>query len=533
MKLNTRALCRRVALDESGQILPWVAFLVVFVGCGMGALTIDVGRGVVAQHLLQYSADAAALAGAQALGATTSPLQSDVYSQACQYGGQQVSAGNCTAKGLNSNPALIPNAKMSSGYPALYCSSTVAASGTNCISVTTPTGGTVTANAIKVVETVTVNTWFGSVIGIPNFQLSAGSVAAMRGSTAPLNVAIILDTTGSMNSTDGKTSDCAGKRITCALNGALTLLGNLSPCAGGASCGSVVSGTTNVSNPLDEVSIYTFPGLTSTKAATGDANCSMTMTSPGNKNSTISYYNTTPAPIYQITAFSSDYATSNPTDKNNGATNNYLSSSSLLVDAAGGKTGCSGLQAVGGANTYFAGVIYQAQADLAAQYTARLNAGHQTQNVLIILSDGDAEATPNDIVNANTSATYPGVFNECQQAIDAASAATTAGTKVYTIAYGTQSSGCATDQQNYSVGSGKSKVTNTNPSKLTPCETMKQMASSTATFYSDYVAGGNGGNNDTTCAGVSGSDTSLNDIFKSISIDIGKASPRLLQWGTP
>ncbi len=532
MKANLRTLIKLAALEESGQILPWVAMLVVFIVCGIGALTIDVGRGVIAQHLLQSSADAAALAGAQALGASVAPLQSDVMSQACKFGGQ-VSGGNCTVQGLNANPGLIPNATMSSGYPSLYCSTTVTDDGTGCVGVTTPSGGSVNANTVQVAESITLPTWFGAVIGVPTLHLTAGSMAAMKGSSAPYNVAIIIDTTGSMNSTDGKTSNCSGSRISCGLNGALTLLGTLSPCASGSPCGSVVSGTTNVPNPVDEVAIYTFPGLVSSSDTTGDANCSQQMIGAGQRNATISYYNTTTPPVYEITPYSSNYATSDPTKTNKGATDTNLSTNSLLVDATGGKNGCNGLQAVGGAGTYYAQVITQAQADLVNEYNARYAKGQVTQNVMIILSDGDATSTYDQLGNYNTSLTapyYQSIFNECEQAVAAAQAATHAGTTVYTVAYGTQSSGCASDQSGFSVTINGTKYKNTSPSNLSPCTAMQQMASSPSTFYSDYVAGGNGGSDDPNCTGASGSDTDLGDIFTDIGNNL--SSPRLLPWGT-
>lgn len=530
MKVNPKTLFERLLLEESGQILPWVAMLVIFIGCGMGALTIDVGRAVVAQHLLQGSADAAALGGAQALSANITPAQSTVLAQACKYGGQ-TGGGNCSSTGLNANQALIPNATMSTGYPALYCSSTVTNEGTGCVTLTGAAPGA-TANTVQVVETVTIQTWFGGVIGVPTMTLNAASMASMKGSTAPYNVAVILDTTQSMTSTDGSSSDCTGQRIKCALQGALTLLGTLSPCASGSACGAVASGTTNVANPVDEVSIYTFPGLVSTTYANDDGNCGKTMVSPSRPNPTISYYNTTPAPVYQITSYSSNYASSDPTTTNKGSTDTNLATGSLLVQATGGNTNCSGLQAVGGASTYFAGVINQAQADLAQQYATRYanGTGQITQNIMIILSDGDAEATANDIANANPNATYPGLFNECQQAVAAATTAQNAGTLIYTIAYGTQSGGCDTDQTGYKVTSGGKNYTNNAGSGLNPCQTMQGMSSGSQYFYSDYKAGGNGGSNDPNCTGASGSDTDLDDIFSAIGANL--SSPRLLPWGT-
>ena len=66
-----------------------------------------------------------------------------------------------------------------------------------------------------------------------------------------------------------------------------------------------------------------------------------------------------------------------------------------MVEAAGNAgtktTGC--LQAPGGEGTYFADAITQAQTNLAAFKSSLGSAGANTQNVIIILSDGDANAT--------------------------------------------------------------------------------------------------------------------------------------------
>ena len=527
MQKPHHSFVHRLIKEETGQVLPWAVILLTMIFVGLSALVVDVGRTVVAYHKLQAATDAAAMAGAQLMPtATGSNATSSVISQATLF---SAAAGN-----NNANGAVVPGGKMVSGYPKLYCSSTVAGWGVVCNTALTSAAGN-GANAIVVSETSTVPMYFAALIGVPSITVTATSTAAMRGSPRnPYNVAIIIDTTASMKSTDGKTSNCSGTRVACALQGALTLLGDLSPCASGGSCGSVVSGTTNVANPLDEVSIYTFPGLVSTTAATNDGNCGATMVSPGSSKSTISYYNYPTLPVYQITPYSSNYASQDPSSNtSSAASSSYLSSSALLVQASGGKKGCGGLQAVGGASTYYAGVIYQAQADLVAQQSARLPT--QTQNVMIVLSDGDAEASSTDMTSTNYNGTYPSIFNECKQAVTAAKAATAAGTTVYTVAYGTQSGGCDTDKSSasYSTGSGKSKVTytNTNPSNLTPCQAMQQMASSASTFYSDFVAGGNGGSNDGSCAGASGSDTSINNIFSYIAGNLSTA--RLVPNGLP
>ncbi len=77
---------------------------------------------------------------------------------------------------------------------------------------------------------------------------------------------------------------------------------------------------------------------------------------------------------------------------------------------------------------------------------------------------------------------------------------TTAGTRVYTVAYGAAASGCATD---------------TAPS-ITPCQTMEQMASSPGYFFSDYTATGGS----SSCISASQPVTSLNQIFQVIAGDL-------------
>jgi hypothetical protein len=162
--------------------------------------------------------------------------------------------------------------------------------------------------------------------------------------------------------------------------------------------------------------------------------------------------------------FVSDYRSSNSATT--------LSSSSDLVEAVGGKSGCTAMAGPSGEGTYYAGVIYAAQAALTAEATKYPG----TQNVMILVSDGAATSSSSQMATgtqsttiATSGGTYPSYNNECQQAVTAAQYATNHGTTVYTVAYGSPSTGCTTDTGSYT----------------SPCYTMQQMASSTATFYSD------------------------------------------------
>ena len=138
----------------------------------------------------------------------------------------------------------------------------------------------------------------------------------------------------------------------------------------------------------------------------------------------------------------------------------------MIAAGASGQSNCTGIKAPGGEATYYAQVIYAAQAALASEQAA--NPG--SQNAIILLTDGDATACAS---NANTTAgacnsksellasegtlngtgtktsnptgyqsyAYPSALGECGQAVLAAQAAANAGTTVYTIGYGSPNVG--------------------------------------------------------------------------------------------
>jgi len=371
------------------------------------------------------------------------------------------------------------------------CLTTLTGAGIPCVAPAS-------ANAIVVKQQVTVHTFFMELFGASSVTITATATAAMRGSArAPYNVTILVDTTASMNDTDSD-SNCNSTRLSCSLTGIQTLLNGLSPCFwSAASCGSVTANSSggggNVASPVDHVGLYVFPAV-STATAADEYNC-------GGSPVTEPY--ATPFPstsTYQVVNFSTDYRTSD------NATS--LNSSSNLVTAVGATSSSAGcVQAIGGQGTYYAQAIYQAQADLVAEQALFPN----TQNVLIILSDGDASATSSHMPGASTTTgTYPSTLNQCHQAITAAQAATTAGTRVYTVAYGAKASGCSTDAP-----------------AITPCATMQQMASNAATFFSDYTATGGS----SSCISASRPTTNLNQIFTEIAGDLTVA--RVIPNGTP
>jgi Flp pilus assembly protein TadG len=490
MNRNSTLLSKNLYTDQRGQMLPVIAFFMLTM-LGMAGIVVDVGHAFFSYRLLLNATNAAALAGAQGLPFNTSSTNQALLN-AQAYSSQS---------GKNNAYA---NLNITNSYYTLGCVTAAVGSGIPCIA----TGvGSNTANAIQVTQTASVPTTFMGLFGFKKINIAATGTALMRGSAyAPYNVAIIVDTTQSM--TTNKDSNCNNvSRLQCALNGVQVFLQDLSPCAA-SGCGGSLKTNQNYPNSLDRIALFSFPNFTTTTAANQYDCSSSTLPTPepytfpavgassmttmaytsGSTNVQMTYQDT--YGIGDTNGFVSDYRTSN------GSTT--LSSSSNIVMAAGGKSGCSGMSGPSGEGTYYAGVIYGAQAALTAEATA--NPG--SQNVMIIVSDGAATASSSQMATgsqstrvATNSGTYPSYVNECKQAVTAAQYATAQGTIVYSVAYGAQSTGCTTDSGSYA----------------SPCYTMQQMASSAATFYTDDNQSGTTSN----CpAGKSVS--SLNTIFNQI-----------------
>jgi hypothetical protein len=454
--LRNESIIRRLYDGQRGQSIVLIMISLVAL-LGMTAIVVDIGRLYYAYQQLVTSTQAAALAG----GAVMTDPKADPVKTATSYSSVK---GNLNAYSNLSNVTLV------AGYPKLKCLQTLANAGLPCSAF--PSG----SNAIAVQQTTTVPTTFAGVLGFKSWPLTATATAAAKGGfNGPYNVIFIVDTTGSMNGDD---NNCGSTRISCALSGLQTLLKALSPCPAGGSCGS--------STALDNAGLMVFPGLTSTAEAAKDYTC------PTQAPKTASYNNvaTQPTSPYQIVALTNDYRTSNTS---------ALNTSSHLVIAAGG--GCSkGIGAPGGQGTFYAGVIDAAQAQLVA--STRPN----TKNVMILLSDGDAGASPSQMAGSTTK--YP-TTQQCHQAITSAqnaAAATPNGTIVYAVAYGASaSSGCSTD---------------TSPS-ITPCKALQQIASSPGTpanplnFFSDNTASGG----DKNCTSIRPT-SNLNQIFTQIAGDL-------------
>jgi len=465
MNKKNGGFLRRARADQRGQALIFVTLSLTML-LGLAGLVTDVGRLYIYQNALNASTQAAALAGAGAMseaGATVTSATSAVATYSSTTGNKNVLGG-------------LSSISIASGYPAFSCLSTLTSVfGVQCT-------GPSSSNAVAVKQQATMPLFFLQVLGLKTATLTATATAMMKGAyIPPYNVVIVVDSTHSMNDTDSD-SNCNNTRLYCALQGVQVLLKGLSPCLPNeSSCGTATSG--NVANSYDRVSLLTFPSV-STGTVADDYNCG------GTSPTTESYANPFPSTsTYQVVNFSSDYRSSD--------TASSLSSSSNVVAAIGGKSGCTGVQAIGGAGTYYAQVIYTAQAYLATEQSSYPN----SQNVLILLSDGNANATAAKMPGASiTSGVYMSTLQQCHQAVTAAAAAAAAGTRVYAVAYGAEASGCTTD-----ISPG-----------ITPCQTMEGIASSPAYFFSDYTATGGS----SACISASQPVTGLNQIFKAILVDL-------------
>ena len=97
-----------------------------------------------------------------------------------------------------------------------------------------------------------------SVVGLKSVLITASAMSAMRGANStPYNVAIVLDSTLSMNLQD---TNCGDTQMNCALSGVRILLQSLSPCAASHSTCTFTNGV--AADPVDQVALFSFPNVT-------------------------------------------------------------------------------------------------------------------------------------------------------------------------------------------------------------------------------------------------------------------------------
>lgn len=419
-------------LNRRGSVTLTVAASAMML-LGVVSLAVDVGYMYSAYNRLQRSTNAAALAAAQDVGRGGSPAAT-----AAAYGAQSGAKNALTGITVTTTTQLI-------------CLSALA-----CTSNQSPA---TSANAVLVTQTAKIPLFFARVFGYDSATIQTKALALAAGRASKLNVEFIVDTTQSMGSSDSTCSGGSGSsgsggrggwggwssgttRLDCALKGFQTMLSELQPCQASNSC--------STTDPIDKAALLHFPPTASMPTSGACSNLSPVPYS----NSPLSYF---------LVPLESNY-----TDLNN----------------------CIGtIQAKGGVGTFYADAIKAAQNDLIA------NTRSGAQNVMILLSDGEANARSSNVPSGEAS-------NQCQQAVQAAQTATRNGTLVYSLSYGSSHGGCTTDVGTYRDA----------------CTAMHDIASDPTRFYADDANGCQSEDHP--------SITSLQQMFEDIAYSLAK--PRLL-----
>ena len=494
MKTNSKSFVGPVRDAQRGQTFVMVAILLPVL-LGMAALVIDLGYVYVSYQQLLAGTQAAALAGGGAIPNTTGPT---AVTAAVNFSGLNLNKhGNLQNVSLSINlacvdPSLYPNLGLPpcTVYPSC------------------PSG----CNMIQVQETAKVSTFFARIFGVNSVPMSASAVASARGGgIPPYHIMMVLDATPSMGV--GTDTGCTqnGVAVTpeqCAEYGIQTLLLQLNPCSTTlATCTPSAQPGTSL-NPDDQVGMMVFPGLCSDTTAGRTTGTCPTLPTGSPLTNTIANPTYAPddyvcptvvAPVakynnnpeYLILPFQSNYRFSDSSGLNTNAN---------IFKSVGVGTNNCGIKPSQGESTFYAGAIQAAQDYLTQNNTVGV------QNVMIILSDGDANDTADmggnvkQLDGPSAGAKYLAT-NECAQAIAAASYAKGLNTLIYSISYGSETTGCSTDG-----------------GAILPCGTMQGMASTPLSQYFFSVP-------DTAQAGSTICSnavplTALNQVFTTIAADL-------------
>lgn len=350
----------RRARGERGQMLP-IVMLALLGLLGVSAFAIDVGFAYFAKRQLQAATDAAALAGAQDLPNVTLATQT----------AQDYATDNM--------PSNIPTYTFA--YDAKCTHTSVIASG--CDAAVNP-------NALEVSGTAKTDAWFARLFGIDHFSVAAHASACSPCSSAPVDIVIAIDRTGSMCTPRGPAGECTD--LDNAKDGVRTMLGILQP-------------------PNAQVGMVAFPPVESTASDP----CSAPANTLGG-NGYDGY--DSPDRGYVTDPIGGDYKL--PTGVLNDASGLYLHT------ADGPRTSC--IQS--GGNTSYSEALRQARAELAA------NGRPDVPDYIVFLTDG--EANIGSVYGANDPVYPPGNADDqqpCHTAVNIADGYKRDGVTIYSIGY--------------------------------------------------------------------------------------------------
>jgi len=566
--------------DQRGQILPWAAFAMVGL-LGLCGLTVDVGRAYVARAQLQADANAAALAAAPYI-YDTSPSATSIANQYSASSGDLNANSSLGTVTTTATPKCL-NMLLS----GVTCATNPAA---NAIQVTetaaVPTyfmrvfGWThVNVSATAVASSGNAQPWNIAFImdatgSMSNSDTNCGGISEYQCALNGLQ-AFLSQGNGACPAGVGNCpSDGVGVHV------ALFTFPNI--ITNDLGWANACSGASYTEPAPYQVHTLPVPGQTGYTPLTYiDKN--------GTKWSA-SYEVTYGAGDADANGFVNDWYS--PSSTSTGKLNpnsslvqavGYPGKGPCMADSPGGiaLNGATGTPKnnivntgdVGEGITYYASAIYAAQSALAAEQIKY----PKSNNAIVLLSDGQANTqwiyfpqgelsagdtanpatiepsestigysalntapwtgalvaskytSPTSETKATISGLYPDFFDECQQAIKAAQDAADAGTRVYAIAYGSETTGCgsgnnAADYTDVTLVQTGRNVGFTTTSQITPCVTMENIASSLEYFFSDFNQSGSG--RDVNCQDKLHDITNLNAIFNAVWTSL--SGPRLL-----
>jgi hypothetical protein len=482
LRSRTVDRARRVSVsDESGQILLVTAASTVLMIVCVG-LVVDVGHAMLVQRQLQAGVDAAALAGVQHL-----PDKMMAESVAHQY---SATPGSKNAVSTVDNAVTTATASCLAGVPG--CSRR--------------DGG---VNGIVVRSTSNVPTWFGRIIGLNHMTVSARATACSPCQVKPLDVMIVLDRTGSMCQFAPGVNDPNCTDLKNAREGIETFVSMLDPA-------------------MDKVGLaLTPPVLDSTWVSRCPAGGYKPWTGTSNPNPPPAsldgrYYaydqwwavdgsikpgTTTRSSHYVVASLegadgvpADDYLVFNPNPAPGSWDLNHAQSAFLQ------RLGCTS----GNGSTSYALSMEE------AQYELSRNGRGSVQDVIIFLSDGAANTWPKNTGSHWTNPWNPWGQRPCAMGVQAAANIKDGGTIIYTIGYDLDAGTGAPERcRRPNQSDGHQNGSNPVETGYNALTAIQAMASSPQHFYNKPNPG------------------QLNDIFRSIAIDLSGSRGRLIDNTAP
>lgn len=556
MKLEIASLVRRLRRDERGAVVVLVSIMIVAL-IGLGALAIDIGNIAFAQRRLQAATDMAAQSGAAVMNWPSSAVTAATTYSATSTG-KNILHGLTVTMASGSPQLIAVNGTSAGGCPTgteltQYPGCIRTGPNSGCAAVGTNPAG---CNAIVVTQQATVPFLLSQVFGFGSVHLSATSRALAKGGFPPLNVMIVIDTTDSMKDVDpyATTATCGSagaSRLQCAMFGVRILLAQLSPTQD--QVGLMVFPQVSTGTVSDDSSCNTNPTPTTesynaTSGATyqivGVTNTYQSTNSPGTLDGNSQLANAVQygpngkscsgvkVVAGQGTYFAAAITAAQcalagcgttPGSDTTGVCATLHCQNVIILLGDGGAGNATGTANTNATTAAHSSTLHFAVGSLPTVTPVVGSPVCDSANVLPSCNGSNANPATVTAINYTTGTvtisqqiasgkTLPSgdqitfePYNQCNQAIAAASTAAGEGTWVYSIAYGAstvKSTKWPADENNGSCSDTESPVQSS-------CTTMQQIASDPSKFYSD----GSGGS--ASCTSVNTA-ADLGSIFQQI-----------------